>query len=195
MSPRPGSLMEARQGLTQGSRGGTVQKAILINGVNSCANIYLFAPSPLEHWLILRILKTEVFIIDIRSNTFKVRSNGNFMCLLLCMCIQPITKMNYASYEKKILHLLSLQPIINSFHHLALVVTEWSTLTTVCYNIYLVLVNIKFHKFYSIASWMNLAQNTATNKIWAFICCGCYIQSFSLYLAVAWHNVTKMALL
>lgn len=101
VSPRPGSLMEARQGLTQGSRGGTVQKAVLINGVNSCANIYLFALSPLEHWLILRILKTEVFIIDIRSNTFKVRSNGNFMCLLLCMCIQPITKMNYSSYEKK----------------------------------------------------------------------------------------------
>lgn len=101
VSPRPGSLMEARQGLTQGSRGGTVQKAVLINGVNSCSNIYLFAPSPVEHWLILRILKTEVFIIDIRSNTFKVRSNGNFMCLLLCMCIQPITKMNYSSYEKK----------------------------------------------------------------------------------------------
>lgn len=124
LSPGPGSLMEARQGLTQGSRGGTIQKAIWIDGVNSCANIYLFTPSLLEDWLILHILKTEVFITEIKSNIFKVRSNGNSVCLFLCMCIQPITKMNYSSYEKKFLYLLSLQLIINSFHHLALVVTE-----------------------------------------------------------------------
>lgn len=91
----------SKAGAYTGNRGGTIQKAIWIDGVNSCANIYLFTPSLLEDWLILHILKTEVFIIEIKSNTFKVR-NGNSVCLFLCVCIQPITKMNYSSYEKKI---------------------------------------------------------------------------------------------
>lgn len=139
-------------------------------------------------------LKMEVFIIETSSNIFKVRSNVVSCVCYYFMHIQPIVNMSYSSHKTnliKLLPLLSLQPIINKSHHLTSAITDWSTLTTVCYNdIYLALANIKFNTFYSVASWMNLVKNTATSKIWAFINCACCIQNPSLYLAVTWHNMT-----
>lgn len=142
----------------------------------------------------LHVLKPELFITETSSNICQVRGNGNLVQLLCCLHVQLIINTNYSSYNPhliKLLHLLLLQPIINSFHNLTLVVTERSTLTPLCfYDIYLVLVNIRFHKFYSVASLMSLAENTATNNIWAFISCGSCLQKFSLYPAATWHNVT-----